>query len=558
MLTALLLTLAQAPDGAPAWSADYTVRINDPLSEQVELLLTLTGLSGALELSLPERYAFAMAADARLVGELTARTDAGEAIPVAPEGPRSWTLEAPSARPLHLEWTVRLDHRTQPAIAGRDEYEHPYLAEDHGMLATAALLITPEVDAAPSSTSVRFELPDDWAVHAPWAAAEPGLYRPSLGEVSNDLVAIGAWDVQRQELDGLELTFAFAPGQAALRDIVLERAPEILAEEVRLFGGAPQPRYLFLFGRADQSSGYGGSPKTSSMTLYVSPDLPPDFAASSVVHLIAHEYHHTYMMAHCDPADELRFAMEGFTDWTAHSAPWRLGLRDDADFALELENQLAKAERALQGIELSLAAAGGEAFFEGRGAYTACYSAGLGVALWMDLALREQGWQQGVDRFVRELWGDPAWSDGERPDLEAFFERAEAALGVEGCVPLREFLTTPDPDLVALFGTIDVALERREEPLEASPRANFDGTTVLALDPEGAGARFGLRAGDRLATVNGVEVLGVGEVHSAWAAPLEGRLRVTLEREGERIELEGQPPTRIVFDLPAAVLERLR
>ena len=174
--------------------------------------------------------------------------------------------------------------------------------------------------------------------------------------------AIGAWDVLQSQAADMELTLAFAPGQEELRAAVLERIVPIVEYELELFGTTPQEKYLFLFGESSMR-GYGGSPKSSSMTLFVSPELPVSFATQGVEYLIAHEFHHTWMKARCQPEDELRFVIEGYTDYYAHLVPWRLELQDDAKLLSSLRGKLSELEGA-QG-DISLTAAGGPIFFEG-------------------------------------------------------------------------------------------------------------------------------------------------------------------------------------------------
>ncbi|MEQ8768203.1 MAG: hypothetical protein RL885_30145 [Planctomycetota bacterium] len=561
LLAALLLTLSTIPRADEPAKAEYTVIVQDPASELVTVRLHLSGLAGPFELALADGWGFANPAETSLVRGPDLPEGIGYTLSSIEElGPRRWKVNRPpSTNEVDLSWTVKLDHRRQPEVQGRDEYEHPYLAEDHGMLVAGAIFLTPSDDDLELETRVRFELPEGWAVHAPWPEIEPGVFAPSEQALTNDLIAIGHWDVIEKRLDGLDLTIAFAPGQDALRDIVSKRVPPILEAEVKLFAGAPQPKYLFVFGRCDQPSSYGGSPKTASMTLYVAPDLPLDFVTDGVTHLIAHEYHHTFMMANCQPKDELRFVMEGFTDWAAHTVPWRLGFTSDADMKQSLEKQIAKGARSLKHFGGTLLDAGGPKFFEGGHAYSACYAAGLMLAAWLDVALRDRDREDGVDGFIRRLWKNPEWSEEQRPALDDFLNLVEKLLDEEARNRLRAYLETPGGgDPAALFKTLDVELNSGQVPLDPSPRANFQGTTVMVLDPEGAGAVIGLEHGDQILEVNGVEVSGAGEIQSAWRNPIDGRLKVRLIRGGDEQQIDVPIPTRLAYSLPDGFLDRIR
>jgi predicted metalloprotease with PDZ domain len=563
-LAVILLSLC-TPGALPASAAEglgyeAVVRIDDPAREFVHIEATLTGLRGPVELALPEHYAFVPVAP-RLDGQPSARRGDGHPLALDATSPTTWRLDPGSASDARVSWTVRLDHRRQADVVGRDEYEHPYLAEDHALLVTGAVFLVPQVEqtVALLAPRVRFELPEGWPVYAPWPQASPGVYAPTDLDLVDDLVALGHWHVEAGEVDGLRYAVAFAPGQDDLRDLIARRLPPILEAEVALFGGAPQSDYLFVFGRPDQSSGYGGSPKRNAMTLFVSSDLPAGFAAEGVTHLVAHEYHHTWMKARCEPHDELRFVMEGFTDYYAHVVPWRLGMRDDRSLLLALQEQLASAEGSLARFGGSLVEAGGPSFFEGGAAYQSCYAGGLGLALWTDVALREAGVDEGLDTLLRRFYEDPRWSDGVRPELSHWITLVEDALGATLAGTQRAAVhRAGGPDWVALLDEVGVLAERDVVPVSGGVRANFDGTTLTVLDPTGAGALAGLQAGDRLLQVNGRPVSHAGDVHRAWDVLVDGELRLTYERGGEQVTSVAVPPVQAQFTLPADLPRRLR
>ena len=202
----------------------------------------------------------------------------------------------------------------------------------------------------------------------------------------------------------------------------------IVDVELELFGCVPQERYSFLFGRP-QPGGFGGSPKTSSMTLFLSPELPVDFAISGLEHLIAHEFHHTWMRARCSPPDDLRFVAEGFTDYYSWIVPWRLGWHDDAELLGTLNGKLAEWE---ENAGPPLVQAGGPSFFEGGSDYAATYAGGLVVALLCDLAIRrhdEEG--RTLDDFLRAFYEDPRWKEGRNPTRSDFLALLTAFAGEE-------------------------------------------------------------------------------------------------------------------------------
>jgi len=561
------LSLAQNSDAPAASSpgpvADYTVRIDDVSSGLVHVELELSGLDPLAphfpRLALPERFAFATLDEPRLVGDIEASRPDGGPATLTPINPWQWDLLVGEATRVDLSWTVPLDHRSLPEFR-RDEYEAPYLAADHGMLVGGALFIAPVVPA-PSQIRVSFELPDGWDLTAPWPKDEHGRHAPSqLRFLHNDLIAVGAWEVESTTIGDFRLDLAFAPGQDQLREMLTPRIPPIIAAELELFGCLPNERYLFLF-VDPQPGGYGGSPKSNSMTLFVSPDLPTEFAARGAEHLIAHEYYHTWAMARCEMPDELRFVHEGFTDWYAYLVPWRLGMSTDAEFTAKLIEKMGEHEGAQARFGGSLVAAGGPVFFKGGDAYAATYAGGLVIAALCDLGLRRDPDGPNLDQLMRELIEDPRWRDGADPTFSDFLGLIEQHGGEDLRRIVRHLATHEGrPDLVAAFAEVDVTLESSVTQVALDLRTNFTGTRVDAIDPRGCGALVGLRSGDVVREVNGQPVEDEAAVRAAFREPIEGRLRLLVERPGEleKVVIDVPIPTETTYTLPRDIADRLR
>lgn len=576
MLSLLLLCLQSG------LQADYTFTVADPAAGVVVAELRLSGLAGdgeAVTLHLPQGFAFAQLPTPRLQGDveivLSGDASANDFAPkLTRNSPYKWTLDPADAEQVRLKWTVPLDHRSQPEVAGRDEYEYPYLHADHGMLVMGTMALAPRnLDAI----RVRFDLPDDWPVVAPWpqvdgaeadrvAGGDPVFTPPDLGALQDDLIAIGKWKFHRQTVRGMNMTLAFAPRQQFLFEGVVDKVAPIVEAELELFGCTPQSDYLFLFGDP-QAGGAGGSPKTSSMTLFVAPELPADFAAGFVSHLIAHEFHHTWMRARCKPVDELRFVMEGFTDYYAYIIPWRLGMSSDEELLQKLQGKFAEAEMAMQDLA-SLEWAGGPAFFRGGAAHDAVYSGGLVLALWLDLNLRRLT-STTLDQLMRDFYEDPRWRDGTRPQVDDFWSLVATAGGdlstnagqamSEVAASGRRLSQSQGFDgWQQAFLQTGIASKRTMKAAPLQVRANFDGTRITAIDPAGTGALIGLQNGDVILHVNGVDVKDVDAIRRAFAQPLNDRIQVKVERNGSELTLDKDLPQTVHYQLPPAVVEQLK
>jgi predicted metalloprotease with PDZ domain len=554
-LLGALSGLAVAEDGqppAPAAELHYTVTLRSPADQRVEVSAELTGIDPsvpAVHWKMQQRFAFVRLPEPLLDGAVTA-TAAGAELTCERRSAWEWVVTPGGQSALRLRYVVPLTHRTLDAVKTRDAYEYPYVADDHGMLVTPTLFAHPD-NISIGRMRVRFELPDGWEVVAPWRPAGEGEFDPGTTEaLLNDLVAIGAWSVHRIRIGDFEGTIALAPGQDTLERAVVEPIRQIVACELALFGRPAAGRYLFLFSRPE-IQGLAGSPKTNSMTLAVEPRLAP-MAGRYLPHLIAHEFFHTWAAGVQMPG-ELRWVNEGFTDYYAYLVPARLKLSTWEEFARTLGEKMQSCAANPLRARMSLAAAGGEVFFRDKNAYNLVYDGGLLLAAWLDRAMRQRGDDKTLDDLMRALNNNPRWADGtEAPTLDTFIAQVQQFTSAETAEQLRRFVTRAyDFDPVAEFTAVGVAVQPTRTPPRMDLRANLDGTKVLDMDQSWITYEVGIRPGDRLTKINGQPVTNAGEVRTAWRKPVDGRIRVTLERGGKKVNIDEPLADTRGFDVPA-------
>lgn len=560
---------SQGPSNVSQSDFHYAVTLAvDPQEQTVSGRARLSGLDShagsPIQFRFSRTYAF-KTLEPRLMDNLGI-SSGGEALDVERVDPFIWRLAPGVAEgaAIDVEWTIKIDHREHPeVIAATDAYEQPYLTEAFGMLFTAAVFPVPEIDEEGSpepSVSITFDLPDEWDVVTPWPASESDgwSFTPSLEEFRNDMVLAGNWRLRKVQAGALAATFAFAPGEEWLEPLVEKKLGGIVEAEIELFGGAPQPKYLFVFGPSEGVQGYGGSPKSSSMILFVSQALPKASLERDITHLVAHEFHHAWMRARCRPHGELRFVMEGFTDYFAYLVSWRLGDLSDEAFKSALEEKIGIGTRAIESYGRSLAEAGGPDFFRGRAAYDACYRSGLTLALWTDLALRQAEDPRTLDGFLRAFYNDEAWEDGTRPTLDHWEAQLRDWIGESLAERQVSVVQSAEGyDLLELFEDIGTSIKATSRIAGKTPMANFNGSTLRVLDPTGPAALAGLRARDRLISVNGEKVTGESDVRRAWSNPVGGNLVLEFERDGEQRAIEVPVPTLLDYELPPSVLTTL-
>ena len=458
--------------GGPA-RVSYLVTVATPPEQMVTVEARLEHLPRritTLRLGMNTRYAFVMPDSALLAGppELTAAD--GRQLTLRQVGPFEWLAALGSTRDLALRYRVPLTQRALPGVAGRDEYEQPFMLAGtdgqpgYGMLSTGAVFIAP-LNAGEPELRVSFAPPAGWALHVPWPEAEPGVYAPAgVADLREDLVALGAWSVREVERGGCRVEIAVAPGQERLERLVTPFVARIVEAELGLFGMTPQPRYLFLFhpGRADF---FAGSPKSNSMTLQLSADPERPFKLADLSRLVAHEFHHTWVHARYAPPDVLRFFNEGFTDYYAFLVSARLGLIDWERFGEELAERMDRlAANPLVG-QMSLAEAGGPIFFESELAGDLVYHGGTLLAALLDRHLRAAGDSLGLDGFMRGFNNDPRWGWEHAPGLSDFVAAVASAAGEDYAAALRARVTEPwSLDPVTAFAEEGVTVTRQPAP----------------------------------------------------------------------------------------------
>ncbi|MGK0220284.1 MAG: putative metalloprotease with PDZ domain [Planctomycetota bacterium] len=537
---------------------EYQLRVVPGEVGLVEASAKLTGLdperSGQL-FYMVAGYGFVSLPAPPLSGLPSATDGGGQALKVERLQPHLWRVHKGTASELELTWSVPLTHRSHPLVDGHDEYQFPYLAADHGMLSTSALLMLPRgLDFGTPLLSI--EGPEGWPVYGPWPELAPGVFRPtSASALASNLFAVGAWERRETTADGVLIELLFAPGQDPLPDLISALVAPILRAELELFQARPFERFSLLFGRPDMP-GLNGSPKHSSMTLSVDPRMRTEDGIGHVVHLLAHEFFHTWGQSRYRFKGELRFFHEGFTDYYAHLLSARLGLTPWSDFGQAIESALIDWESNPLVPRLSLGKAGGPIFFEEPDAKHLVYRGGLALAALVDLALRNpdlrvDGRDTDLDELMRALTNDPRWSkDGRSPGLRALHLLLAQRLGAPRALALISLVRSVGvPDLAHAFEAFGQPLERSTVAYPLNLQATLDGNHLLDLESASLAHKLGLRPGDTVRRINGVSIHGEVDLRRAWAG-LGETILLGIRREGELLEWEQKLPLQTRYSLP--------
>ncbi len=521
----------------------YVVKVAEPPVQRADIEVRISGLSSkqsTLSLAMVERYAYVMLPEPLLGGEIEATGALGNPLGLIREDPYHWTIAKGSEKEIKLRYTVPLIHKSLPAIAGRDEYEQPYIAADHGLLVSGTLFVAPD-RSPPASYRVRFETPLDWPVHCPWEETSSGDFAPAtLGALWDDLIAIGGWTLRETERRGMDLSIAIAPDQERLEQSAAPFIAEIVDAEIDLFGITPRDKYLVLF-VTPIATQMAGSPKTGSITMSI--PFGGQFSLPEMSHLIAHEFHHTWIHSICELPDELRFYNEGFTDYFAFLTCTRLGIMSWDRFADEMATKMDACTDNLAASVYSLSDAGGDPFFDDPVADKLVYSGGALVAALLDLELRAADPGIRLEAFMRDFNNDSRWSWSSPPKLEDFLDGLARHLSDARVGHYSALITQPFVLNAALeFSRVGVEVNLGESDRLPAPGAEFSGSRITRLNPAGAAGKIGIRRGDMIRSINGRSVFGPDEIFQAIADSRGGTLRFEIERAGETVIINAALP----------------
>ena len=156
---------ASAQDSRPAGTgvrACYEITLRPPSERKVDVVADIDGFDPALSelpLKMEEGWAFVRLPEPPLDGPVRASAD-GRALEIERPEPYRWTLRPAGHTRVQIAYTVPLTHRELPEVRGRHEYEFPFVSDDHGMLATAALLLY-----SPAYLSFKFRLCQSFICH---------------------------------------------------------------------------------------------------------------------------------------------------------------------------------------------------------------------------------------------------------------------------------------------------------------------------------------------------------------------------------------------------------
>jgi len=475
MLAVLAVAPALAQEGAPV---EYRASFENAAHHEAEISVTFRDIGDApLEIrmsrSSPGRYA--LHEFAKNVYGVSAVDGAGRTLAVTQRDPYSWRIEGHDGAA-----TV-----TYTLYADRADGTYSQIDRTHAHLNMPATFMWAR-GFEDRPITLAFEPPSrDWnaATQLPRTRRAMTFRAPDLEYFLDSPVLLSDFDLRTWTVgDGADRqTIRLAihhEGKAEDVDVFAEKAKNVVAEQIKVFGDAPDfdyGEYTFIANYLPYVSGDGMEHRNSTILTRTDSLFEGEFAHLGT---LSHEFFHAWNVERLRPAElepfdftranpttTLWFA-EGFTSYYGPLTIRRAGESTVDEFLETMTGRLnavvhAPGRQFASPMGMSLRAAFTDAAtsidpFNRANSFVSYYPYGAVIALALDLSLRQQFEEVTLDDYMRYLWrtfgksetpythddlrealatvtGDETFADeffanniegSDLPDLEALFAQA--------------------------------------------------------------------------------------------------------------------------------------
>lgn len=258
-------------------------------------------------------------------------------------GPDARRILHPAGAPLVVRYRVSSAYTEEPAFAY--EKARPIILPGWFFFHGEGVFAVPDGRAeAPASFAWR-GVPAGWTVASDLDHAQGG--QPATVQDISESVAIGAPDltVVRREVGDAPLRIAFRGGWQFQPDAFVHAVAAIVDAENRFWGDPGRPFLVPLAPLGGTGGGYSyhGTGRSDAFSIAAT----SNFSVAQAVHLLAHEYMHTWNSAALGSLPQTDEALgywfsEGWTDFYASRVLLGAGLWTAEDYAAELNRVLMR------------------------------------------------------------------------------------------------------------------------------------------------------------------------------------------------------------------------
>jgi predicted metalloprotease with PDZ domain len=400
---------------------------------------------------------------------------------------------------------------------------------EHAFINPAMILFYVQDRRAEAVSVVLNDVPPDWACESAssWVVSQFGRARViTIMSPSYDALADGPIEVGKfQEFDLPEISprvTVVVHGDGWRKRHIEEELKRICEYEIKLMGGAPFERYVFIF-HIGKGSGGGGMEHANSTAI----GIPSDEYLSGVS---AHEFFHLWNVKRIRPAtlEPVDFRKEQYTRalWFAEGVTStygaytlvRTGIWSKERFYEDLGEQISELEARPANHWQSAEQSSLDAWLEKYSLYNApedsvsYYTKGQVLGDLLDILIRDRTENaKSLDDVLRAMNSDFAKQGKTYRDSVDIRLEAEKVAGASFEEFFRDYVAAAEPlpyqQVLALAGLELRKSEHNRAALGFSPERESGGAvTVRTVDDGSPAAGAGLRSGDVIVNWNGGDV----------------------------------------------------
>jgi predicted metalloprotease with PDZ domain len=474
------------------------------------------------------------------VRDVRAAEPKGAKLDVRPVDEQTWEVRAGGTPEFTVTYDLTVDRN-------RMDKDHCYLAGPDTYFYVVGRKEAP--------CRVRFAIPEGWKVGTPLDRDGDEYKARDYDTFIDGPTELGKFELVEFDQDGVRYQFVIHANGPVDGPKFVSMGRKIVAEQNRMFGEMPFKRYVFLYHFRGGSGGYGLEHlnSTNINLPYVAVKAEPLVAAS----ITSHEYFHLWNVKRIRPAGlgpfdytqpvrtRALWFCEGGTSYFGDRALARCGIWNEERYFKHLAEEVETLQNNPDRLVTSVEKASWTAWDRKDYPRVDYYNKGELLGLLVDLKMRTaSGGKRNFDDVLRRLYEEyclkPAregkgWigvgfpedgilkaiEDVSGEDWKEFF--AKHVGGVEE-LPYREVLGP------AGLST-DLTVSR-----QADLGFPVRGTTVLSVPSGGEAEQAGIKANDRIARINGVEVTRSSLWSEVGKLRAGGEAQLTLQRDGASVE----------------------
>jgi predicted metalloprotease with PDZ domain len=435
-----------------------------------------------------------------------------------------------------------------------------------------------------SPSRVRFELPPDWKIiSALKESSDPMTFTaPDYDTLVDCPTEMGRFDVVQFQVEGKPHYLVTTPAGALAKekaDRFTEMLAKVASAQSAIFGGLPYDKYVYFyfFSRPESNAGGALEHLNSHVAFAFSPN--PEFMIGTA----SHEFFHLWNVKRIRPTgmwpydysreDEtpLLWVSEGFTNYYGSVALFRAGLRTRQQF-------LQSVEGAIGGVENNEA----RAYISPANSSVSTW-AGYDTPVAFGISYYTQGQNLGalLDlSILHDTAGSSRLDDVMRALFREFYQKGrgfatEDMIGIVNRLTKRDYhdfyrryvsgVEVPPYDTILGYGGYKLETSSRKTPqLGIELDETAEGLKVTRVDRGGAAYKAGLRAGDILVSVDGLDMQKAGQ---AVLERLEQRIgngvKLAIKRGGKDQSIDMNVGSRNeasykIVDVPSPTPDQLK